>query len=144
MNINKFGNATKEMISEFEQHIGFILPADYKKFLMDYNGGTAQKRYSTFFVEALGQEIPLDVLYRLNVDKFDLKKLNDEYMDDLFENTIIIGDDHGNGLFVLINSSKMKGVYYWDHSQYFEQSSKAQNIYKISDDFQEFLDGLKN
>ncbi len=143
MNITAFGNASEEMINKFEQEIGFMLPEDYRKFLYEYNGGTAKKRYSTFFVEALNQEIPLDVLFGLNVDQLDLQKWNDEYREDMLENTIIIGDDPGNGLIVLINSLD-KGVYYWDHSFYFEQSNEAENTYFIAGSFQEFLDGLKN
>jgi hypothetical protein len=69
---------------------------------------------------------------------------HDEYADDLLPNTLIIGDDPGSGIIVLMNDIEMKGVYYWDHSHYFEQSSAKRNIYKIADTFQTFIDGLKN
>jgi len=144
MNINAFGNISDEMINKFEQHIGFALPEDYKKFLLEYNGGTSQKRYSTFFVKVLDQEIPLDVLFGLNAGKLDLQKWNDEYMEDMFEKSLIIGDDPGGGLIVLINNSDMKGVYYWDDSFNFEQSSEEQNIYKIADSFRDFNEGLSD
>lgn len=144
MNINAFGNVSDKMISEFEHHIGFTLPEDYREFLLKYNGGTSQKRYSTFFVKELNQEISLDVLFGLNVDKLDLQKWNDEFVDDMLENTIIIGDDPGGGLIVLINGLDMKGVYYWDDSFNFEQSSEERNIYKVADSFHEFIEVLKN
>src|SRR5690554_8002146 len=125
MNINSFGNATKEMIDNFEHHIGFLLPEDYKLFLREHNGGIISGRYSTFFVKALNQEIPLNVLYGLGVDpkEADLWEWNYEYKDDLLPNSIIIGDDPGSGMVVLINDPEIKGVYYWDHSFYFEQSN---------------------
>ena len=67
MNLNAFGQATEESIGELEELLGFLLPEDYKKFLVEYNGGTSKVRYSKFFVEELKQEIPLDVLYGIGV-----------------------------------------------------------------------------
>lgn len=144
MNINGFGKATQQMINDFEQHIGFSLPDDYKIFLLKYNGGTPKVRYSTFTVEELNENISLDVLHGLGINELDLKKRNDEYMDDLLPKCIIIGDDPGAGMIVLNNDYETKGVYYWDHSFYFEKSNEDENIYKIADSFQDFINGLKN
>lgn len=144
MDINGFGKASQDMIDNFEQHIKFSLPEDYKNFLREYNGGTPKVKYSTFFVETLNQNIPLDVLHGLGINKLDLQKRNDEYADDLLPNTIIIGDDPGSGMIVLMKDTEMRGVYYWDHSFYFKQSSEEENIYKIADSFQAFIEGLKN
>ncbi|MEC0207378.1 SMI1/KNR4 family protein [Paenibacillus ehimensis] len=145
MNIKGFGKATDEMISNFEKHIGFSLPEDYKQFLRDYNGGTSVVRYSTFFVEELNENMPLDVMYGLGVEKpFDLVKWYDEYKDDLFSNSIVIGDDPGSGKIVLITDPEFKGVYYWDHVFHFEQSSEDENTFEISESFKIFIEGLKN
>lgn len=142
--MNGFGKATKEMISKFEEHIGFSLPEDYRNFLREYNGGTPKIKYSAFDVEELKEKIPLDVLLGIGVPKFDLWKRNDEYFDDLLPKTIIIGDDPGVGMIVLINGNEMKGIYYWDHSHYFEQSNDDNDIYMITESFQAFIDGLNN
>lgn len=145
MNIISFGKATKQMIDDFEKQIGFKLTDDYKQFLYEYNGGTSKGGYSTFFVEELSEEIPLDVLFGLVDDvDFDLKDWNDEYKDDLLPNTIIIGRDPGAGFIVLINNLEDMGVYYWDHSLNFDQSDEDNNLYLISDSFQSFINGLKN
>ncbi|UZQ51671.1 SMI1/KNR4 family protein [Clostridium kluyveri] len=145
MNINSFGGASLEAIKNFEKSIGFSLPEDYKQFLIEYNG-EARVRYSTFKVEELNENIPLDVLYGLGVEKkqLDLQKVNDEYIDDMLPNCIIIGDDLGAGMIVLINDDDYEGVYYWDHSFHFAQSSEEENIYKVADSFKAFIDGLKN
>jgi len=140
--INGFGKATRTMVDDFESHIGFLLPDDYKEFLYKYNGGTPQIKYSTFFVKELKQKIPLDVLLGLGVNKLDLQKRNDEYSDDLLSNSIIIGDDPGSGMIVLINDLQMKGVYYWDHSFNFKQSNEENNIYKITNNFQDFINNF--
>jgi hypothetical protein len=144
MDIKGYGKATKEMVSQFEDNIGFFLPVDYRNFLLDCNGGVPQIRYALFYVKELNMDIPLHVLLGLGLNKLDLQKRNDEYWDDLLPNCIIIGDDPGSGMIVLINNEKEKGVFYWDHSFYFEQSSEEHNIYKVANSFQEFLEGLRN
>ncbi|WP_297424008.1 SMI1/KNR4 family protein [Clostridium sp.] len=145
MNIKSFGKATKQAVEDFEKQMGFLLEEDYKEFLTKYNGGTQRVRYSTFSVEDLSEEIPLDVLFGLvDDDDFDLRDWNDEYKEDLLPNTIIIGRDPGSGFIVLINNNKDKGVYYWDHSLNFSQSNEEQNVYWITDSFQTFIGGLKD
>ncbi len=139
-----FGKASQKMIDDFEKIIDFSLPNDYKNFLLEYNGGIPEVKYSTFNVKELNEDISLDILLGLAIDKLDLQKRNAEYKEDLLPYCIIIGDDPGSGMIVLINDLELKGIYYWDHSFYFEKSNEEQNIYKITDSFREFIDGLKN
>lgn len=145
--INGFGQATSEMIKKFEKHIGFFLPDDYKQFLQECNGGTPKVKYSSFYVEDLGQEIPLDILYGLEVKKgLDLYGWYNDYKSDLLPFTIIIGRDPGGGMLVLINDPEEEdnGVYYYDHSYQFEQSDDEGNIYFVADSFREFINELKD
>lgn len=145
MNLDAFGMEFEDLIEELEVLIGFPLPDDYKKFLIEYNGGTSKVRYSKFFVEELNQEIPLDVLFGIGVKRtFDLGVCFEEFEEDLLPNSLIIGDDPGSGLIVLITDAENYGVYYWDHSFYFPQSSEEENTYKIAESFQDFIDGLRN
>ncbi|NMD72233.1 SMI1/KNR4 family protein [Bacillus sp. DNRA2] len=145
MNLDAFGKASEELLIELEEFIGFPLPDDYKKFLSEYNGGTSKVRYSKFFVNELNQEIPLDVLYGIGVNStFDLSVCFEEFEEDLLPNSLIIGDDPGAGLIVLVTDVENYGVYYWDHSFYFPQSSEEENTYKIADSFKDFINGLKN
>jgi SMI1-KNR4 cell-wall len=145
MNIKGFGKATKEMIQSLEQEIRFSLPEDYKDFLRKYNGGTALVRYSTFYVKELNECIPLDVMYGLGVEKsFDLLMWHNEYRDNPLPNSLIIGDDPGAGKIVLVADPGNEGIYYWDHVFNFEQSDEDANTYKIADNFQDFIRGLKN
>lgn len=144
MNLNAFGKATEESIEELEGFLGFLLPEDYKNFLSEYNGGTSKVRYSKFFVKELNQEIPLDVLYGIGVKRtFDLSVCHEEFEEDILPNSLIIGDDPGSGLIVLITDVENYGVYYWDHSFYFSQSNEEVNTYKIADSFKDFINELK-
>src|SRR5690625_3092329 len=133
MNLDAFGKASEELIEELEELIGFLLPDEYKEFLREYNGGTSKVRYSKFFVKELKQEITLDVLYGIEVKRvFDLSVCFEEFEEDLLPNSLIIGDDPGSGLIVLMTDAENEGVYYWDHSFYFPQSSEEENTYKIA------------
>ncbi len=143
MTIRGFGKATKQMIDEFEKHIGFALPQDYREFLMEYNGGSTDNRYPSIFVKEIQESIPLHVLCGLNVPHLDLYQWNDEYRSDLLPNSLIIGHDPSECMIVMICDSKDKGVYAWDHSWYFPQSSEESNIYWMAGSFSEFMKALK-
>jgi len=142
LRINGFGKTTEDNITEFEGIIGFRLPNDYREFLLNYNGGIPQIRNSTFWVESLKENIPLDVLLGLDVNKLDLFERNAEYKTDLLPNCIIIGDDPGSGMIVLMQSVEIQGIYYWDHSYFFSQSSANSNVYRIADNFTQFINML--
>jgi hypothetical protein len=43
MKIESWGENSEQDIKELEQQIGFALPADYRQFLLDNNGGGGNK-----------------------------------------------------------------------------------------------------
>ena len=67
-------------------------------------------------------------------------EIQKKYIDDLFEETVIIGDSLQNGFIVLICDGINDGVYYYDDSYYFDESNDEINVYLISPDFTGFLD----
>lgn len=143
MNIIGYGNISEEEVFKFEEKIGFSLPDDYKKFLLNCNGGVPEIKYSTFELNDFDESIGLQVLYGLNLPQnLDLREWNDEYEDDLLDDCIIIGHGIGFGLIVLVNSIEFSGVYFWDHSFELESSSEDENVYKIADTFKQFIDNL--
>ncbi|WP_079526163.1 SMI1/KNR4 family protein [Halobacillus hunanensis] len=145
MNINSFGKANEDEVQNLEGYLGFSLPDDYRNFLKNYNGGTSKVRYSKFRVKELNENIPLDVLYGINVDQtFNLAECYEEFGEDLLPKSLIIGDDPGSGLIVLIHDSENDGVYYWDHAFFFDQSDEDGNIYKIAGSFSSFINGLEH
>ena len=142
MNITSFGKPLASDIETFEKHIGFSLPADYKEFLIENNGGSV--RNCSFVVSDLLKVIDLHVLYGITPEKNNnLYTWHDEYSSDLFENSVIIGSDLGGGLIVICNSEDTPGVYYWDHTYNFEQSDDDNNVYRISNDFTAFVNALQ-
>lgn len=145
MKIKGYGNVKEEEIFKLEEEIGFILPNDYKEFLINFNGGVPEVKYSTFKLNELEENIGLQVLYGLNLEEnLDLREWYEEYEDDLLDDCLIIGHGIGFGFIVLVNSPEISGVYFWDNSFELENSSEDENIYKISDTFKEFIQELKS
>lgn len=145
MKIKGYGNVEEEEIFKLEEEIGFTLPNDYKEFLINFNGGVPEVKYSTFKLNELEENIGLQVLYGLNLEEnLDLREWYEEYEDDLLDDCLIIGHGIGFGFIVLVNSPEISGVYFWDNSFELENSSEDENIYKISDTFKEFIQELKS
>ena len=145
MKIKGYGNVKEEEIFKLEEEIGFTLPNDYKEFLINFNGGVPEVKYSTFKLNELEENIGLQVLYGLNLEEnLDLREWYEEYEEDLLDDCLIIGHGIGFGFIVLVNSPEVSGVYFWDNSFELENSSEDENIYKISDTFKEFIQELKS
>ena len=145
MKIKGYGNVKEEEIFKLEDEIGFTLPNDYKEFLINFNGGVPEVKYSTFKLNELEENIGLQVLYGLDLeDNLNLREWYEEYEDDLLDDCLIIGHGIGFGFIVLVNSPEVSGVYFWDNSFELENSSEDENIYKISDTFREFIEELKS
>ena len=145
MKIKGYGNVKEEEIFKLEEEIGFTLPNDYKEFLINFNGGVPEVKYSTFKLNELEENIGLQVLYGLDLEEnLNLREWYEEYEDDLLDDCLIIGHGIGFGFIVLVNSPEISGVYFWDNSFELENSSEDENIYKISDTFKEFIQELKS
>ncbi|MGG4268084.1 SMI1/KNR4 family protein [Peribacillus simplex] len=145
VNITGYGKATQEAVNNFEKFVGFEIPADYKQFLLKNNGGTTSVQNSRFYVNALDTLVCLNVLYGLDLQdkELDLQKCHEEYREDLHKNCIIIGNDTCAGKILLINNEEEKGVYFWDQGWYSDPSGQDENIYKVAESFQSFIEGLK-
>ncbi|MFJ7755056.1 SMI1/KNR4 family protein [Peribacillus muralis] len=145
VNITGYGKATQEAVKGFQEFVGFEIPEDYKQFLLQYNGGTTEVQNSKFYVDTLDTLVCLNILYGLDLqDKgLDLRKWHEEKKEDLHKNCIIIGNDTCAGKILLINNEEEKGVYFWDQGWYSDPSSQDENIYKVAESFQSFIEGLK-
>lgn len=145
MKITGYGKATQEAVNNFERYIGFEIPADYKQFLLEYNGGTTTDQNGKFYVEALDTFVSLDVLYGLDIDseQLDLQKLHEVNKEGLHTNSMIIGNDTCAGKILLINNDEEQGIFFWDQGWYADPSSQDENIYKVAESFKSFIEALK-
>ena len=145
--MESFGKVKEESIQKIENLFHVVLPDDYTKFLLDFNGGVIlNTEPGEVYLKDIAQFINIDVLYGIDTGKSecDIEYWTDKYFDDLLENTIIIGDSLQHGFIVMICVGENAGVYYYDDSYYFEESNDEGNVYWIAENFEEFWKMLKN
>lgn len=145
--MESFGKVQEESIQKIENLFHVVLPEDYTKFLLDFNGGVIfNTEPGEVYLKDIAQFINIDVLYGIDTGKSecDIEYWTDKYFDELLENTIIIGDSLQHGFIVMICAGENAGVYYYDDSYCFEESNDEGNIYWIAENFEEFWKMLKN
>ena len=127
-----------------ENEFNISLPKDYKEFLAKNNGAIVHDGY--FFVEDLGEFILMDTLYGVKTKSRsqDIIFKNREYIDDIPSESILIGRDLGGGWLLLIHDKENDGIWYYDHSYFFKQSSDELNTYFICETVAEFMQMLEN
>ena len=134
----------KADIHSIEQELSVSIPADYKAFLIEYNGICTEN--TIVRIEAIEEETLLNVLFgsdpQLN-RALTLEYWNTEYKDDIPESALLIGDFQDGGFLLLIPDGDDKGVYYYDHAYMFESSDDDGNTYLLSDTFEAFINSLK-
>lgn len=133
----------KNIIEDFQKTYNLKLPKDYSDFLLEFNGIIPQDE-TTIYVEDLKTDIEPDSLYGLGINE---KWLNidfwmQKYHSELPENSLIIGCDLLNGIFVLDCNEEDGGVFYWDAAFYFPSSEDGANAYWVADSFSEFRSKL--
>lgn len=146
MTIEKFGNANLQDILELQNSYSIQLPKDYIDFLIECNGGIVEKNDSNkVFVEDLDTHISIDVLFGLNTKSStsDIRTWMSKFQDELFDKSIIIGDDIMHGFIVMICEGENSGIYYWDDSYQFEESTDEENTYWIAENFSDFIKQIK-
>ena len=145
----RFGTCTIEDLDKLESDIGFELPEDYRSFLQNNNGGKFSlfKFYASIYIPALDQKVMLDVSYGYELSEehqfLDIVQINDEFKEDVPENTLIFTRDPGGNMFLLVTQAENEGVYYWDSSDFFDTSEGDANAFKVADSFTDFLNKIE-
>ena len=140
-----WGPTSEAIILAFEQQIGFSIPDDYRRFLLEYNGAGVDNN-QVFFVKDLDQDVMLDKLFGITNPRarsltpgYWLK----EYGDEIPEKTLLFGCDPGGRFLMYVTEGEQKGVYYWDDTHFYPQSREEDgDTYFIADSFAEFYDSL--
>ena len=144
--MKSFEKVKEESLQKIENLFHVVLPEDYRKFLLDFNGKVVFNTESDeVYLKDIDQFINIDVLYGINTGKSEcnIEYWTEKYFDDLLANTIIIGDSLQHGFIVMICAGENSGVYYYDDSYYFEESNDERNVYLIAKNFEEFGKLLK-
>lgn len=140
-NIQPYGAVSEEQVRKLERRYHIQLPAGYREFLLTYGGGKAEdldhwEQYE-IPLEEVDETISVSSLYDCEM----ISKYTDMFIDDMTENTLLIGDTNENGFFVLFcEGGENAGVVcYWDDSYTLEGSDDECNTYWVADSFEEFL-----
>ena len=149
MKLDRFGFANEEAISILENKFEVVLPEDYKRFLLQENGGrnTAYRYKNLVRIPQVSEEINIDVMFGVetNIKNADIEQWTSEYRDDLFPNSIIIGDTIQHGFIVFwLSNEENRGIYYYDDTYEFESSTDDVNAYFLANSFSEFLSMVEN
>ena len=133
---------TEHQLVLFEQHIGAKLPDDYRRFLIEYNGGCPTR------VESLIPEINAPILvsefYGVGTGPCGLKEVY-SMLDGRIPNSFIsIADDPGGHEYLIgLCGTQHEGqIYFWLHDQ--EAENPMDICFFVANSFTEFFDGLKD
>jgi hypothetical protein len=139
MNIKYFNKGSMENIIKIENDFNVKLPSDYKEFLIQHNGAIIKK--STFYVKDLDQNIMMNILFGISHDNrvFNIEYWNKEYGEDIPPNSLLIGNDPGGTFLLLVFDGENDGVWFYDDSYFFEQSTDDLNTYFICETFSDFV-----
>jgi hypothetical protein len=130
-----------ENIKIFEEKYNVTLPEEFKRFLLEYNGGDVKP--NVFKISDEHGESALNTLYGLDISsEYDeLSNVFDSLEGELPENFISIGDDSaGNQICLGIIGSYCGKVYIWMHDM--EENEFMDNMFFLANSFNEFLDSL--
>jgi hypothetical protein len=141
-----YGPLSETTLAEYENKWGCILPSDYRKFLLRFNGGYPEPDAFRFRNNST----------RSLVDRFlgihdrehsNLLKYLNTYTIRLPKNLFPVAHDPGGNLICLSVKGETTGkVYFWDHENEADEGEEPdyRNVYLIADTFDEFLAGLQD
>lgn len=148
---------TEDLIRRFEREFGYELPADYRAFLLDTNGGHAPSSHCVFTIRRRGRrdESTLNSLFSMNASRScnDLATTQQRYdpLAKLPDGLLEIGYDGMGGCIILpLNGPHRGEVWYLDtesDTEFRPPGSidwfKRRDVWMIAGSFREFVDGLR-
>ena len=141
MRIEAINKGSEAKTLAFQEFLGFTLPDDYFNFFQKNDGAIIDEAY--FYVKDIEEYIMFDLFY--NIEK--CIKIYEEFSDDFPEKSLVIGRDPGGGMLLLVTTDVgdfSKGIYFYDHSHFFEASNSDCNTYFICDTFTDFITILEH
>ncbi|EUJ33772.1 hypothetical protein MFLO_01020 [Listeria floridensis FSL S10-1187] len=65
----------------------------------------------------------------------------DQYGDEIMDGMLIIGDSQEHG-FIILGTNEYEGIYYWDDSYVFEESTDEENTFYVNRSFTELVENI--
>jgi hypothetical protein len=143
-----FATTSHEEIAQFENRRGVILPDEYKRFLLMYNGG--RPKPNAFDVPEWPHENSgLQRFFGIHPGKdYDLEHEWEGYADRVPGELMPIAcDSFGNLICLGIKGGRRGKIYFWDHEDELDENGRSRqdygNVYLVANSLGEFLDKLK-
>ena len=140
-----FGSLAESKLLEFERKHGISLPQDYRKFLLEHNGGQPAEKTTVDFREQ-DTLTSSDVRCFYGIHKGEDWARIEWYLQvlqgRLVEEGLAIAGDSGGNQYVLIVAGERKGyIYFWDHER--ETSPPGyDNMSYVASSFTAFCEAL--
>jgi hypothetical protein len=139
---NKFGSLDKNELKQFELKYGISLPADYRAFLIENNGGDPFG-----YIEPIMQT-DIQWIYGLHRGEYwaSLYYIAEELLEGQIPNKLLpIANDSGGNFFVLsMREEDYSKLYFWDHEEELEEdrSKWFKILHPVANSFTEFINGF--
>ena len=141
-------NTSEQKIHSAEQELNLNFPANYKRFLLNTNGGRPSPNVFPIKGNSTDKYGIVDWFYCVQAgDEYDITWAMALRFDRYPKNLLAIGTDPGGNEICLSVAGKDSGkVYFWDHENEVEEGEEPsyQNVYLIANSFEEFLESLKD
>ena len=120
MKIEAINKGSKAKALAFQEFLGFTLPDDYFNFLAQNDGAIIDEAY--FYVRDIEEYIMFELFYDIE----ECIETYEEFSEDFPEKSLVIGADPGGAMLLLVTTDVgdfSKGIYFYDHSHFFEASN---------------------
>ena len=135
-------------LNEQEKYFKCKFPEDYKKFLLEYNGGIPERDIVSFTEKDEITENYIELILGIcNEYAYSLKRKNNMFHNRIPSNTIIIASDPGGNLFLMsIRGDDYGTIYFWDHEEEVceGQEPDYSNLIFVAKSFTDLLNNLKD
>lgn len=142
-----FPPTSKEEIARFEARHGILLPIEYKRFLLQFNGGAPEP--DSFDVpgwahKATGMQRFLGISPG---DIDDLDRVRNVYSERVPSDLLPIAtDSFGNVIAIGIKAKRRGKIYFWDHEDELDENGLHRqdysNVFLLANSLDEFLNKL--
>ena len=141
MKIEAINKGSEAKALAFQEFLGFTLPDDYFNFFDKNDGATIDEAY--FYVKDIEEYIMFELFYDIK----ECIETYEEFHENFPDKSLVIGADPGGAILLLVTTDVgnfSKGIYFYDHSHFFEASNSNCNTYFVCDTFSEFITILEH
>lgn len=141
MRIEAINKGSEAKALAFQEFLDFTLPDDYFNFLVQNDGAIIDEAY--FYVKDIEEYIMFELFYDIK----ECIETYEEFHEDFPDKSLVIGENPGGAMLLLVTTEVgdfSKGIYFYDHSHFFEASNSDCNTYFVCDTFSEFITILEH